>query len=70
VQRLGACVGLDQRTLGGQSLRSGFAISAAAAGVEEREIARTTGHGSLLVLRGYVQARTVFSGDVVWRLGL
>lgn len=70
VQRLGAHVGLDPRKLGGHSLRSGFATSAAAAGVEERQIARTTGHRSVVTLRSYVQAATVFEGDVVRRLGL
>lgn len=70
VQRLGQQVGLDPKVLGGHSLRSGFASSAAAAGIEERDIARVTGHRSLVVLRGYVQAGTLFDGDVVQRLGL
>ncbi|MFH1517155.1 MAG: site-specific integrase, partial [Pseudomonadota bacterium] len=70
VKRLGGQVGLDPKVLGGHSLRSGFATSAAAAGIEEREIARQTGHRSLVVLRGYIQQGTAFDGDVVRRLGL
>lgn len=70
VQRRGDQVGLDPQVLGGHSLRSGFATSAAAAGIEERTIAKTTGHRSLLVLRGYIQSGTAFDGDVVRRLGL
>jgi site-specific recombinase XerD len=70
VQGLGEQVGLDPKVLGGHSLRSGFASSAAAAGIEERDIARVTGHRSLLVLRGYIQEGTLFDSDVVQRLGL
>lgn len=70
VKRLGEQVGLNPGTLGGHSLRSGFASSAAAAGLEERDIARVTGHRSLVVLRGYVQQGTLFDGDHVKRLGL
>lgn len=70
IKRLGQQVGLDPRVLAGHSLRSGFASSAAAAGIEERDIARVTGHRSLVVLRGYIQEGTMFEGNVVKRLGL
>lgn len=70
VKEMGMLVGLDPKVLAGHSLRSGFASSAAAAGIEERDIARVTGHRSLTVLRGYVQQGTLFDGDVVRRLGL
>jgi site-specific recombinase XerD len=70
VKRRAALVGLDPGRIAGHSLRSGFASSAAAAGIEERDIARVTGHKSLSVLRGYMQAGTLFDGDVVRRLGL
>jgi len=70
VKSAGELVGLDPKVLAGHSLRSGFATSAAAAKIEERTIARTTGHRSLKVLRDYIQAGTVFDGDVVRRLGL
>jgi len=70
VKRLGSEIGIDPQTLAGHSLRAGFATSAAAAGVSEREIALVTGHRSLLVLRGYIRSGTLFDGDVVRRLGL
>jgi integrase len=59
--------GLDPARFGGHSLRSGFATSAAAAGVEEREIAEVTGHRSLVVLRGYIRSGKLFD---VERIGL
>lgn len=70
VKSAGELVGINPQVLGGHSLRSGFATSAAAADIEERVIARTTGHKSLTVLRGYIQSGTAFDGDVVKRLGL
>ena len=42
------------------SLRAGFATAAAAAGVEERDIARQTGHRSVTVLRGDIRAGQLF----------
>ncbi len=44
----------------GHSLRRGFCTEAARAGAAERDIARTTGHTSMQVLRGYVEAGTLF----------
>jgi len=70
IKRRGKQVGLDPKVLGGHSLRSGFATSAAKAGVEERVIAKTTGHKSIAILRSYIQSATAFDGDVVRRLGL
>lgn len=70
IKRLGQQVGLDPKVLGAHSLRSGLATSAAAAGIAERDIARQTGHRSLLVLRGYIHDGTMFDNDVVRRLGL
>lgn len=61
VKRSAAAIGLDPSRFGGHSLRSGLATSAAAAGVPERMIARTTGHKSLDSLRGYIR-----KGDI-WR---
>ena len=54
-------VGLDAADIGGHSLRSGFATSAAQAGTSERLIATQTGHKSLLVLRRYIRAAGLFT---------
>ena len=51
---------LDPTDYAGHSLRAGFATSAAAAGVEEREIARQTGHQSMAVLRRYIREGELF----------
>lgn len=70
IKGLGELVGLEPKKLAGHSLRSGFATSAAAAGIEERQIAEVTGHKSIAVLRGYVRQGKLFDGRVVERLGL
>ncbi|MEQ8819423.1 MAG: site-specific integrase [Sumerlaeia bacterium] len=62
--------GLDPELLSGHSLRSGFCTSAAKAGASEREIARSTGHRSLRILRTYIQAGTVFSENAAKRIQL
>ena len=41
-------------------MRRGFCTEAARAGAAERDIARTTGHSSMAVLRGYIEAGTLF----------
>ena len=70
VKRLAALAGLDGTEYGGHSLRSGFATSAAAAGVSERDIATVTGHRSLVVLRRYIRHGTLLDGDFSRRVGL
>lgn len=52
--------GLDSKKFSGHSLRSGFATSAATAGIEERLIMAQTGHKSISVMRGYVQEGEMF----------
>ena len=68
-RRVGA-LGLDPSRFGGHSLRSGFATSAAQAGIAEGEIAEVTGHRSIAVLRGYVRRGRAFTAAVVRRVGL
>jgi integrase len=70
VRRLGAMIGIDPSSLGGHSLRAGFATSAAMEGVPEMEIAQVTRHRSVAVLRGYVRRATVLEHDFTRRLGL
>jgi site-specific recombinase XerD len=60
VQRAARATGLDPSRFGGHSLRAGLATAAAAAGVEERDIARQTGHRSMAVLRGYIREGELF----------
>lgn len=62
--------GLDPRALAGHSLRSGFCTSAARGGASEREIARTTGHRSLRILRSYIQAGNLFEENAAKRIQL
>lgn len=70
VKKLVSRAGLVPASFSGHSLRSGFATSAAAVGVEEREIAKVTGHASLQVLRTYIRDGQVLDGDLSRRLGL
>lgn len=60
VQRAARRAGLDPQMFSGHSLRRGFCTEAARAGAAERDIARTTGHSSMAVLRGYIEAGTLF----------
>ena len=53
-------VGLDPVLFSGHSLRRGFATECAREGAAERNIARTTGHRSVVVLRSYVEEGTLF----------
>lgn len=52
--------GLDPVLFAGHSLRRGFVSEAARGGASEAEIARTTGHTSVKVLRGYMEQATMF----------
>ena len=60
VKRRAERAGLDPAMFSGHSLRRGFATETARAGAAERDIARTTGHRSLQVLRSYVEEGTRF----------
>jgi integrase len=56
--------------LAAHSLRAGLATAAAADGVSEHGIARTTGHRSAAVLRRYVHAAPVFERNAAAAVGL
>jgi integrase len=60
IKRRGQAAGISPDDLSGHSLRAGYAIAAAAAGVEERKIANVTRHRILPVLRRYIRAATAF----------
>lgn len=70
VQRTAKRAGLDPAVFAGHSLRAGLATAAAAAGVSEHDIARTTGHRSVAVLRRYVRTASVFERNAAASVGL
>lgn len=70
VQKRAALAGLDPRAFSAHSLRAGLATSAAAAGLEERNIQRQTRHRSVAVLRGYIREGNVFRHNVSGAVGL
>jgi integrase len=65
-----AAAGHDEKNFSGHSLRSGFATSAARAGVPEAQIQLQTGHNSLPVLRGYIRRGSLFNNNAAGKLGL
>jgi integrase len=60
VKRLAEAVGLDPADYGGHSLRAGLATAAAAAGAEERDIMRQTGHKTEKMVRKYIRGAKLF----------
>jgi integrase len=70
VKQLAERAGQDPALFSGHSLRAGLATSAAAAGVEERVIAKQTGHKSMPVLRRYIRAGSLFTENAAGRVGL
>jgi integrase len=70
IQTAARNAGLEPTQFAGHSLRAGLATAAAAAGVSEHDIARTTGHRSVAVLRRYVRAATVFERNAAASVGL
>jgi site-specific recombinase XerD len=57
--------GIDNRNFSGHSLRSGFATSAADAGVEERSIMAMTGHKSTEMVRRYIKDANLFKNNAL-----
>jgi site-specific recombinase XerD len=70
VQRRAGLAGLDAALFAGHSLRAGFATSAAAAGIEERIIAKVTRHRSTAVLRRYIRDGQLFDRNLAAEVGL
>jgi site-specific recombinase XerD len=62
--------GLDPSAYSGHSLRAGFATAVAAAGVEERAIAKETRHRPNAVLRRYIQDGELFARNLAAEIGL
>lgn len=70
IKELCAAAGLDPAPFAGHSLRSGFATTAARAGVHERAIMQQTRHISLATLRRYIHRGGLFSANAAAQLGL
>ena len=62
--------GLDPARYAGHSLRAGFIISAAAAGVPEHDIMRHTRHKSAETLRRYIEQAALFRRNAAAHIGL
>jgi integrase len=70
VKRRAELAGMDPSEVSGHSLRAGLATAAAAAGVQERIIAQTTGHKSMTVLRRYIREGDMFRENAAAAVGL
>tara|TARA_X000000950_G_scaffold228909_1_gene276543 strand:+ start:49 stop:1005 length:957 start_codon:yes stop_codon:yes gene_type:complete len=60
--------GVESKNYSGHSLRSGFATSAAEAGVEERRIMAMTGHKSTDMVRRYIKEANLFKNNPLNKL--
>lgn len=70
IKRRAELAGIDAASVSGHSLRAGLATAAAAAGVEERVIASTTGHKGTAMLRRYIRDGSIFRDNAAARVGL
>ncbi len=70
VKRYAAVAGKDASDFAGNSLRSGFATSAAMKGASERSIQNQTGHRSLEMLRRYIRDGSLFRENAAAVVGL
>tara|TARA_X000000950_G_C13899276_1_gene654268 strand:+ start:37 stop:993 length:957 start_codon:yes stop_codon:yes gene_type:complete len=57
--------GINSKNYSGHSLRSGFATTAAEAGVEERSIMAMTGHKSSEMVRRYIKEANLFKNNAL-----
>ena len=65
IKKYALLAGLEANKYGGHSLRSGFATSAAEAGVEERNIMAMTGHKSTEMVRRYIKEANLFKNNAL-----
>jgi integrase len=70
VKRSAVAAGLDAAKYSGHSVRAGLATSAAAAGVQERNIMRQTGHKSVVMVRRYIREGELFRDNAAGQVGL
>ncbi len=65
VKKYVSLIGLDPQMYGAHSLRHGFATTAAAFGVEERNIMRQTRHHSVNMVRRYINEASRFENNAI-----
>ncbi len=65
IKKYAKIAGLEYEKYGGHSLRSGFATSAADAGVEERNIMAMTGHKTTQMVRRYINEANLFKNNAL-----
>ena len=65
VKKYVSLIGLDPNMYGAHSLRHGFATTAAAYGVEERNIMRQTRHHSVNMVRRYINEANRFENNAI-----
>jgi integrase len=70
IKRYAAAAGLNITDFSGHSLRAGFATTAAAVGVAERQIMRQTGHTSVKTVRKYIRQGELFRDNPAGQVGL
>jgi integrase len=70
IKRHAAMAGLQVDDFSGHSLRAGFATTAAAAGIAERNIMRQTGHTSVKTVRKYIRQGELFRDNPAGQIGL
>jgi site-specific recombinase XerD len=70
VKRSATAAGLDADKYSGHSLRAGLATAAAAAGAQERDIMRQTGHRSIATVRRYIREGELFRNNPAGMVGL
>ncbi|MFD1678273.1 tyrosine-type recombinase/integrase, partial [Alicyclobacillus fodiniaquatilis] len=70
VKRMVRSIGCNPALYAGHSLRAGFATVSAAAGANERDIMRQTGHKSVATVRRYIREGEMFKDNAASRLGL
>ena len=63
MQRAAERAGLDPKTVGGHSLRAGFATTAAKRGKSLDAVMRQTLHKSVEVARGYIRRAKLFDDN-------
>ena len=70
IKRYAALAKLDVADFAGHSLRAGFATTAGAARVAERDIMRQTGHQSVQMVRRYIREGELFRDNAAGQVGL
>jgi len=70
VKQCAGRVGIPEDVLAGHSLRSGHATTAAGNGASEASIMRQTGHRSVVMVRRYIRAGSLFQDNAGAKLGL